>query len=301
MRIRVLGAAAGGGFPQWNCGCGNCTLVRRKDPRTRARTQDSLAVRADGAGAADWAIINASPDIHAQLNRARGLHPRSARHSPIRAIVLTNGDMDHVLGLFSLRESYPLVVHATEAVWRGLSEGNAMFRTLKRFDGQVTWKKIVLGEETDLLPGMTMRAFAVPGKLPVHLEKSSTASPEDNIGVVFREETTRAAYVGAAGALGSWVDGLEDLGALFFDGTFWSSDELLTLGLSKARAEDMAHLPIGGEGGSLARLTPRARAARKIFTHINNTNPILRDDSSERRAVVDAGWEVAFDGMEIEP
>ena len=319
MLVRVLGAAAGGGFPQWNCGCQNCTLARRRDPRTRPRTQDSIAVRADCADASDatsqWAIVNASPDIHAQLGHAHALHPRGPRDSPIRAIVLTNGDMDHILGLFSLRESHPLVVHATEAVWTGLTESNAMFRTLRRFEGQVTWKRIELGVESQLLPGLFMRAFAVPGKLPVHLEKLREASPEDNIGIVLREEDgtsgaeprrgqhvgARAAYVASAGALGPFIDSIKDVAALFFDGTFWSSDELVKLELAKSRAEDMAHLPIGGEGGSLARLTPQLGAMRKIYTHINNTNPILRDDSLERRAVVDAGWEVAFDGMEVEP
>src|SRR5262249_519677 len=155
-------------------GCENCVLARKKDPRTKPRTQDSIAVTARACPprsrrSAAWAVINASPDIHAQIARARGLHPREPRDSPIAAIVLTNGDLDHVLGLFSVRESQPLTIFATEAVWTGLAEGNAIFKTLRRFEGQVTWKRLELGKETDLVPGLSIRAFAVPGKLPVHL------------------------------------------------------------------------------------------------------------------------------------
>jgi pyrroloquinoline quinone biosynthesis protein B len=194
MRVRVLGAAAGGGYPQWNCGCDNCVLARKKDPRTKPRTQDSVAVTASGANGA-WAVLNASPDIHAQIARAQGLHPRGPRDSPIAAIVLTNGDLDHILGLFSLRESQPLNVFATEAVWAGLAEGNAIFKTLRRFEGQVTWKRLELGKEMDLVPSLSIRAFAVPGKLPVHLMGGArAASPEDNIGVVIREADSRVVY-----------------------------------------------------------------------------------------------------------
>jgi pyrroloquinoline quinone biosynthesis protein B len=261
-----------------------------------ARTQDSVAVR---SARGDVVLVNASPDIHAQIEKAPELQPRAPRHSPIRAVVLTNGDLDHVLGLFSLRESQPFELWATDAVWRGLVEGNAIFRTLQRFRTQVTWRRIALGQEVEVVPGVALRAFPVPGKLPVHLVGAREPSPEDNIGVVLRSGDVRVAYVSSAGALGAFVEELEGTRCLFFDGTFWSSDELVALGLSKARAEDMAHLPVGGPQGSLAMLA-RVRAGRKILTHVNNTNPILVDGSPERRAVEEAGWEVARDGMEIQ-
>jgi pyrroloquinoline quinone biosynthesis protein B len=307
MRIRVLGAAAGGGFPQWNCACENCELARRGDPRVAPRTQDSIAFFPDGAGG-DAVVVNASPDIHAQIARSSDLWPRGPRHTPIRAVVLTNGDLDHVLGLFSLRESQPLVVYATRAVIDGLAERNVVARTLARFDGQVTWRALALGEETPLFGGLSVRAVTAPGKLPVHLVGVAQPSPEDNVALVFSSAPAsssssasagaKVAYAASAGALGAWISALDDCDVVFFDGTFWSSDELVRQGLGKSRAEDMAHVPVGGDAGSLARLSlPRAR--RRIYTHVNNTNPMLREGSAERAALARAGWELAFDGMEV--
>src|SRR5882757_6994567 len=140
MRVRILGSGAGGGVPQWNCGCANCRAVRADSPHIRARTQDAIAVSADPAS---WLIVNASPDIRQQIESFDELHPKAARHSPIAAVVLTNGDLDHVVGLFTLRESHPLVVYATEVVWRGLVDHNVMMRTLQRFEGHVTWRPLV--------------------------------------------------------------------------------------------------------------------------------------------------------------
>jgi pyrroloquinoline quinone biosynthesis protein B len=255
-----------------------------------------LAFTADGQG---WHLINASPDIHRQIQDSPVLHPRAARHSPIRSVILTNGDLDHVLGLFSLRESWPLVLYATSAVRRGLEDRNAMMRTLHRFASQVTWRPLELNREMAMGDGLFIEARAARGKVPVHLEGLSPSSPEDNVSLWIREAATgkRAAYVGATSA----ADGLQDLrdvDCVFFDGTFWSSDELQKLGLSKARAEDMAHVPIGGDGGSLVRLAHVARAHR-IYTHINNSNPILVEGSPEELAVRAAGWQIAFDGMEV--
>src|SRR5437868_3031318 len=161
MRVRVLGSAAGGGFPQWNCGCRNCVDVRRGDPSLVARTQDSLAISADGDA---WVLVNASPEIRAQIESFPALHPRAPRHSPIAAVVLTNGDLDHILGLFSLRESHPLHLYTTPAVWRGLHERNVMFRTLQRFEGQLTWHPLALDTATALPGGLSLTPFAVPGK-----------------------------------------------------------------------------------------------------------------------------------------
>jgi len=304
VHIRVLGAAAGGGFPQWNCGCPNCRGVRSGTIRATARTQESVAVSADGT---HWFLLNASPEIREQIERFPGLHPRGPRQSPIEALVLTNGDLDHTLGLLSLRESHPLAVYASEHVRLGFTEGNVLYRTLERFPGQVTWRPLKLGREEALAgvdgreSGLFVEAVAVPGKLPIHLEAISAPDPEDNIGLRIREPLTgrRLAYFPAAGALIDTVrDALADADCVFFDGTFWASDELPALGLGTKRAEDMAHLPVGGDQGSLAALRGLT-ARRRVYIHLNNTNPLLREDSPERKEAEVAGWEIARDGMEV--
>jgi len=296
----VLGSAAGGGLPQWNCACENCALVRAGDARIQARTQDSLALSRGRAGDR-WLVVNASPDVLRQIERFEPLHPRSARDTGIGAIALTNGDLDHVLGLLSLRESQPLVVLATERVRAGLVERNAMLRTLARMPDQVTWRTLELGREVLLdAVGLGVTAVAARGKLPVHLMGAIDPSPEDNVALRVRDLASGrvcvvATAVGALEGVDAVLRGAE---LVFFDGTFWSEDELVAQGLGKARARDMAHVPIGGDGGSLARLAGLA-ASRRVYTHINNTNPVLREGSPERAAVERAGWELSFDGMEI--
>ena len=302
MRAIVIGAAAGGGFPQWNCGCPNCVGVREGRAGLIGRTQDSLAVTSNGDR---FALINASPDILAQIKATPALWPRAPRHTPIGAVVLTNGDMDHILGLFSLRESQPLALYATPPVWNGL-EASVLIRTLKRFDGQVVFRPLAIGQDVELADaagaplGIRLRAFAAPGKLPVHFMGHAADSPEDNVGLSLRDADVKDAPGLAYAAACASLDGVDLRGhsAVLFDGTFFREDELIRLGLSKAVAKDMAHMPISGESGSLAGLA--SLKARKIYTHINNTNPIL-SLSEERRAVEAAGWEVAFDGMEITP
>jgi len=298
MRAIVLGAAAGGGFPQWNCGCANCVAVREGKAGYEPRTQDSIAVSGDGAR---FAVVNASPEILAQVQRNRALWPRSTRHTPISAVILTNGDMDHVLGLFSLRESTPFALYVTAAVQRGL-EQSAFIRTLRRFDGQLVLRNLEIGKQTALADakgeplGVSVRAFPAAGKLPVHFVGHAEESPEDNVGLSFADGAGKTlAYAAACASAedGAHLDGHD---VVFFDGTFWTEDELVKAGLSKSYARDMAHVPIGGETGSLARLR---LGGRKIYTHINNTNPILAPDSDERRQVLAAGWEIAHDGMEI--
>jgi pyrroloquinoline quinone biosynthesis protein B len=267
-----------------------------------------VAVSADGAG---WLLLNCSPEVRQQVEGFEGLQPRAPRHSPISAIVLTNGDLDHVLGLLSLRESYPLVIYATEAVRTGFTEGNSLYRTLQRFPEQVTWRTLKLGRE-DALAGvdgkpsdLAIEPVAVPGKPPIHLEKGpggrTATEPEDNVGLRIRETATgrRLAYFPAAGSVTPAVrEALADADGVFFDGTFWSSDELPAQGLGTKRAADMAHLPVGGPEGSLAALGG-LRAARRVFIHLNNTNPLLREDSPERKDAEAAGWAIAWDGMEI--
>jgi len=262
-------------------------------------------VSADGDS---WFLLNASPEIRQQIESFRGLHPRALRDTPIQGIVLTNGDLDHALGLLSLRESQPLALYASKRVHSGFSEGNVLYRTLQRFEGQVTLHALELGAAEQPLrllngaaSGLHIRAFAAPGKAALHLDQSNP-QPADNIGVLIRDERTdkRLAYIPAAGASSAEVVAAASAAdALFFDGTFWSSDELIALGASTRRAEDMAHWPIGGAEGSLKFLSGLV-AARRVYIHINNTNPMLRDDSAERTEVQAAGVEVAFDGMELE-
>jgi pyrroloquinoline quinone biosynthesis protein B len=304
MLIRVLGSAAGGGFPQWNCGCPNCRDVRAGDPQLTARTQECVAVSTDSA---QWFLLNCSPEIRQQIESFPPLHPRGPRHSPIAAILLTNADLDHCLGLLSLRESHPLVIYATERLRRGFTDGNVLYRTLDRFPGQVTWRALKLGREEELADvegrpsGLLVEAVAMVGKLPIHLEADGTPDPEDSVGFRIHERATGRilAYLSGVGAVTDAVrHAVEDADCVFFDGTFWSSDELPGLGLGTKRAEQMAHLPVGGPDGSLARLHGLA-APRRIFIHVNNTNPLLRDDSPERATVEAAGWEVARDGMEV--
>jgi len=199
------------------------------------------------------------------------------------------------------------VVYATEPVRRGFVEDNVLYRTLERFPGQVTWRTLKLGGDEAIVgpdgrpTGLAVTPLAVPGKPPIHLEHRAPPAPEDNIGVRVREQATGRvlAYCSAAAAVTDDMRrALDGADAVFFDGTFWSSDELPALGLGTKRAEEMAHLPVGGPGGSLARLAG-LRARRRVYIHINNTNPMLRDDSAERAQVDAAGWEIAGDGMEV--
>ncbi len=304
MHIRVLGSAAGGGFPQWNCGCSNCAGVRARCIPAAPRTQECVALSADGQA---WFLVNASPEIRQQIESFPPLHPRGSRHSPIAGILLTNGDLDHCLGLLSLRESWPLTVHATDAVARGFTEGNVLYRTLQRVPGQVTWRLLKTGREEELtLPdgrpsGLLVEAVAVPGKPPIHLD-SRAPEPEDSVGFRIRdsERGTLLAYFSGVARLTAPVrEALADADCVFFDGTFWSEHELPALGLGDRTASEMAHVPVGGATGSLGELRG-LRAARRVFIHVNNTNPMLRGDSPERLATAVAGWEVAWDGLEIE-
>jgi pyrroloquinoline quinone biosynthesis protein B len=304
MQVRVLGSAAGGGFPQWNCGCDNCLAARAGARDLEARTQESVAISADGR---NWFLLNASPEIRAQIESFPGLHPRGPRHSPIAGIVLTNGDLDHCLGLLSLRESHPLQLIATHSVESGFREDNVLHRTLQRFEGQLRFRPLVLEQSQALSladgspSGLTIEAVPVSGKLPIHLEKLRAPSPEDNVGLLVREPATGrslAYFPAVAGPSAPLSAALLQADCVFFDGTFWSSEELPGSGLGDKRAEDMAHWPVGGAGGSLRML--RELAMRRVYIHINNTNPMLRTGSPEAQQVSTAGVEIARDGLELE-
>ena len=305
MRIRVLGSAAGGGFPQWNCGCDNCKQARAAAVGFRARTQESVAISADDES---WFLLNASPEVRAQIESFTGLHPRERRHSPIAGIVLTNGDLDHCLGLLSLRESHPLRLITTSPIERGFREDNVLFRTLQRFEGQLKFQALELNKVAPLLladgkeSGLTIEAVPVAGKLPIHLEKQSKPSPEDSIGLLIREPAkniTLGYFSGVAGPTDALRAALQQADCIFFDGTFWSEDELPARGLLEKKAKDMAHWPIGGEHGSASWLGEVASKKRRIYIHINNTNPILNDGGSETAQLRAAGFDIADDGMEL--
>jgi pyrroloquinoline quinone biosynthesis protein B len=274
--------------------------VRAGTVRARRRTEEAAAVSADGDG---WVLLNAPGDVGRQIDAFDRLHPRGARHTPIRAIVLTNGDLDHTLGLLRLRESQPLTVLATDRVRRSFTDGNVLYRTLERFPGQVTWRTLVAGREEPLLdegPRLTIEAVVAPGKAPVHLGACSP-HPEDNVGLLLRDRAAGRclAYFPSVARLTAAVIGaLAGADVVVFDGTFWASDELPALGLGVRRAEQMGHLPVGGPGGSLATLAERT-TGRRIYTHMNNTNPMLREGSAEYAAVREAGWAIAHDGLEI--
>ena len=308
MKIRVLGSAAGGGFPQWNCGCPNCRAARAAPAqgvlRAHPRTQEQVAVSSDGD---TWFLLNASPEIRAQIESFPALHPRGPRHSPVAGVVLTNGDLDHCLGVFSLREWQPLRLYATRAVHEGLVRGNAITRTLQRFDGQLRFQPLALEEQAPLLAadgsasGISVEAIPSPGKLPIHLEGLREPSAEDNVGLLIREATTDktlAYFPGVAAPTPEVESALQAADCCFFDGTFWTSDELVALGLAEKRAEEMAHWPVGGPRGSLAWLATLSHV-RRVLIHINNTNPVLIEDSPEAEGARAAGVEIAHDGMEV--
>lgn len=304
MRVRILGSAAGGGFPQWNCGCARCAGCRTGAIAARSRTETSVAVSADGDR---WLLLSASPEVHAHIASFAPLWPRAARHSPIAAIFLPNGDLDACLGLFRLRESHPLCVLATDVVRDGLVETNALMRTLRRAPDQIVWRSLVpervvpVRDASDAAIGLTIEAVRAPGKPPVHLVGLREPSPDDNVGVLVRDPrrgTTLAYFPSAARATPELERAVRAADCVLFDGTFWSSDELASVRAGTARAEDMAHWPLGGEAGSLAWLASLP-APRKILIHVNNTNPILDERSAERSRVRDAGVEVGEDGMEV--
>jgi pyrroloquinoline quinone biosynthesis protein B len=276
--------------------------VRAGAPHFQARTQESIAVSPDGES---WFLVNASPEIRGQIESFPGLWPRAKRHSPIAGILFSNGDLDHCLGLLSLRESHPLVVYATAAMRDGFREGNVLYRTLERFQGQIEWRVVVPGDEQVLgNEGTKLRVTGVPvsGNLPLHLKGSRAPSPEDNVGYVIRDERTggRLAYLsGVAGPSPELERVVAAADVVFFDGTFWSSDELIAAGLGTRRAEDMSHWPVGGPAGS-GEFLAHQHARRRILIHINNTNPILNDRSPQRAELTERGIEVATDGMEVE-
>lgn len=297
LRIVVLGSAAGGGYPQWNCRCPVCDLAWQGDARVSARTQSSLAVTADGD---HWFLLNASPDLRQQIQSAQALWPRGGhRHSPICGVFLTNGDVDHVAGLLSLRERQPFTLFGTPATLK-LIETNSIFRVLD--PACVSMRPLQDGVEVDAGFGLKATPFFVPGKVPLHEESGSVsigAVAETTLGLEIRSACARLVYIpGCAKMSEEVLRRVAGADLLLFDGTTFTDDEMVRLGLSQKTAWRMGHMAISGAEGSLVSFAG-ADVRRKVYTHINNTNPILIEGSPERLAVEAGGWEVAFDGMEI--
>jgi pyrroloquinoline quinone biosynthesis protein B len=294
--VRVLGAAAGGGFPQWNCGCPQCCAVRDGSRPCRPRTQSSVAVSADYR---QWFLFNASPDVRAQIESFPALHPRGMRGSPLQAVLLTDAELDHTLGLLLLREDDDVEIHATAAVHETLLEGTSLLRTLGAYTN-VEWRPVVTGKEVALTDGLSYEAFSVPTNKRARFEAGE--GEEGVVGYRITDGNTGRAlvYVPGAQTLTTSVRAyLEDCTCLLFDGTCWQDDEMISLGIATRTSRDMGHLPISGEGGSLKQLAGLP-IERMIYIHINNTNPILIEDSPERRIVEEHGMEVAVDGLELE-
>jgi len=290
----VLGSAAGGGFPQWNCCCPVCRLAWAGDPRVKPRTQASIAVSADGER---WLLINASPDLRAQISATPVLHPKADRRdSPIAAVILTGAEIDQTTGLLTLRERQPFRLLATAAT-HGFVAGNPMFSALQ--PDLVPRLTIVPGECFAPLPGIEAELFSVPGKVPLYLEGDHSKNEADvNVGVELRAGTARLIYVPGAAAVPAPIqDRLARADIVLFDGTLYRDDEMILTGTGEKTGRRMGHMPIDGPDGTLVTLA--GLSGRRLFIHINNTNPILIEGSPERAHVTAAGWEVAEDGMEI--
>ena len=292
----VLGSAAGGGYPQWNCRCAVCRLAWDGDPRVRARTQASLAVSGDGER---WTLFNAAPDLRAQLAATPALHPRGEqRMSPIGAVVLTGGEIDQTAGLLNLRERQPFAIHATAETLAALGD-NPMFSALA--PDIVTRHAVPLDVPFALPGGIAAELFVAPGKVPLYLERGipvTDAETEANVGVEITAGDARLCFVpGAAAVTPSLKERLARADAILFDGTLFTDDEMIASGTGPKTGRRMGHMPIDGADGSLTALAGLGK--RRIYIHINNTNPILVEGSPERRKVEAAGWDVATDGMEI--
>jgi pyrroloquinoline quinone biosynthesis protein B len=303
MRLKVLGSAAGGGFPQWNCACTNCSRVRHGKFHGAPRTQAQLAWSVTPG---EWTLLNASPDLRVQIEATPELWPQNGgRHSPIRDVVLTGAEVDQALGLLLLREFHCFRIHATQSVRKILTEDNSLFGVLARFPGQAVWNDLSLDGPASA-GGARLEALPVYAGFPGFVSASrreELISEEAAIGLLISPESGaggRLAFLPGAGCVSdALLERLETCDFLLFDGTFWSDDEPSRIPGITRGARQMGHLPISGAGGSLERLAGLKRP-RKIFIHINNTNPILDEDSAERRLAGQSGWDVAWDGMEIE-
>lgn len=302
MRIRVLGAGAGGGFPQWNCNCDNCHRYRQGSFSGQARTQSSIAV---SAGGPEWALFNCSPDIRTQIQAMPELQPaRGLRDTAIAGVVLVDAQIDHTTGLLTLREGDPVRLYCTELVYEDLTTGYPVINILGHYGG-VDWQEVAIDGSAFTIPGLeplTITAIPLASEAPPYSPRRGRAQPGDNIGLRVEDPETggRLFYAPGLGEIGPRVE--EELAAAdcaMVDGSFWRDDELEQAGVGTKRASEIGHLPQSGPGG-MVEVLGRTDPGRKVLIHINNTNPILDEASAERRELDAAGVEVAYDGMAIE-
>ncbi|HEY8380590.1 MAG TPA: pyrroloquinoline quinone biosynthesis protein PqqB [Microvirga sp.] len=297
MQAIILGSAAGGGVPQWNCRCPVCSLAWAGDPRVQPRTQSSLAVSADGQ---TWLLVNASPDIRQQIAATPALHPQSGlRHSPIGAVLLTNGDVDHLAGLLTLRESQAFDLFGTNEILAAIAE-NRVFDVMN--SAFVTRREVRLETVFEPVPGLKATLFPVPGKAALWLEGAAPViglAGESTVGVLLEAGGRRIAYVpGCARVSEELRQRVQGIDALLFDGTVLEDDDLIRAGVGTKTGWRMGHVPMNGPDGSIASFSD-VTVGERVFVHINNTNPVLVEGSAERRGVEEAGWTVAYDGFII--
>lgn len=295
MQAIILGSAAGGGVPQWNCRCPVCDLAWAGDPRVTPRTQSSLAVSADGHR---WLVVNASPDIRQQIAATPELQPKqSGRDSPVAALLFTNGDVDHVAGLLSLRERQPFTLYATAEILSHVG-ANRIFDVAD--PTLVPRRPVALERVFQPLEGLSVHLFAVPGKVALWLEGEGLAigtESESTVGVLLATDRHRLVYIpGCAGMTAALRDRIAGASLLLFDGTLWQDDEMIEAGVGDKTGARMGHMCMSGPHGSIAALAD-VDVSRRVFVHLNNTNPALVEGSPERAAVERAGWQVAYDGM----
>jgi pyrroloquinoline quinone biosynthesis protein B len=308
MIIKVLGSAAGGGFPQWNCNCHNCVAVRAGTPGFKARTQSSLAVSRDGE---NWALLNASPDLREQLNATPELwaNPKFGhRHSPIKVVVVTNGDVDHMSGIINLREAQPFSIYATDRVQATIAD-NSIFQILnKDIVPRIT---LPLGQPVklqgaDVNLGLTVEAFPVPGKVALYLEDESAGADfgtqeGDTIGIKITDPATSQSffYIPGCARVDEPLEArLKNAAVVFFDGTLFTNEEMIEQGLMPKTGGRMGHINMSGDDGSIAAFS-KLGVGRLIYVHINNSNPALDENSAARKSIESAGWEVGYDGLEV--
>jgi pyrroloquinoline quinone biosynthesis protein B len=304
MRAIVLGAAAGGAFPQWNSNAAGCQRARAGDPAARPRTQASVAISADGES---WVLLNASPDLRQQIEQTPALHPKTGKRStPIAAVVLTGGDVDAIAGLLTMRERQAFTVFATARV-HAVLDANPVFEVLAR---DVVGRETLDLEDDRAIPlpsgapsGLSVRPFAVPGKVPLYLERAGETpvltESEQTIGLAVTDGRATLFFIpGCASMTPALAARLRDADAVLFDGTLWTDDEMVAAGLGTKTGQRMGHMSVSGANGTIAAFADLG-VRQRVLLHINNSNPILLDDSPERAEAEAAGWQVAYDGMEL--
>jgi pyrroloquinoline quinone biosynthesis protein B len=311
MRIKLLGSSAGGGFPQWNCSCTNCRSLRKGELKGKPRSQSQVALSADSKS---WFLLNASPDLRSQIESNSELQPSTTleqtRHTPISAVILTNADLDHVLGLLLMRESQPIHVYATKSVRKILTEDNSMYKMLDQKQGQVKWTDLSsetsfeLTSHDGVRSGLICTPYSIDAKYPIYVgaERSKELSPTEAVLALIIEDTKtkkKMAYLPGIAALDeTWLKRLGSCDLVFCDGTFWTDDEMRKLSGGTGRtSREMGHIPMAGAHGSIELLSKLGPKLKKVFTHINNTNPVLNESGPEFKQVCEAGLTLGHDGM----